>query len=60
MEKKFIKVPVDRFERIMFAVALSESISGVKVTREELMDTINSEGLELTPEQVSELDENFK
>lgn len=59
MDKKFIKVPEDRFERIMFSVNLAEGLSGGKVTREELMETIDKEGIMLTEEQELQVNERF-
>ena len=59
MDKNFMKVPEDRFERIMFSVNLAEGLSGSKVTRKELMDTINKEGITLTEEQEFQVNERF-
>lgn len=59
MDKKFMKVPEDRFERIMFSVNLAENLSGNKVTHQEIMETINKENIALTEEQQSQINEKF-
>lgn len=60
MKKQFMKVPEGRFERIMFSAALAEGISGNKVSKDEIMKTFEKENLELTSEQLTEIDKNFK
>ena len=59
MDKKFIKVPEGRFEKIMFAAVLAETLSGNKTTREQIMKTVNEENLELTEEQIMQLNAEF-
>lgn len=59
MDKKFVKIPEGRFEKIMFAAILAETLSGNKITREEIIKTVNKENLELTEEQVIQLNAEF-
>lgn len=59
MDKKFVRVPEGRFEKIMFSAIFSQSITGNKVTHQEIMETINEEKLVLTAEQLEELNESF-
>lgn len=59
MDKNFMKVPEDRFERIMFSIDLAEGLSGNKATRKELMETIDKEGIILNEEQKLQINERF-
>lgn len=59
MDKKFVKIPEGRFEKIMFAAILAETLSGNKITREEIIKTVNKENLELTEEQLIQLNTEF-
>lgn len=59
MDKKFMKVPEDRFERIMFSIDLAEGLSGNKVTHKEIMETIDKEDIILTEEQKLQINERF-
>lgn len=59
MDKKFVKVPEGRFEKIMFAATLAETLSGNKIAREEIIKTVNKENLELTEEQLIQLNAEF-
>ena len=59
MSKKFVKVPEDRFERIVFSANLAETLSGNKITHNEIMETIKKENITLTENQKEFLKENF-
>lgn len=56
---EFIKIPTERFERIMLTANLSETLSGKKVSHKEIMDLIAEENLVLSDEQQKEIDENY-
>lgn len=43
----------------MFAAVLAETLSGNKTTREEIIKTVNEENLELTEEQIMQLNAEF-
>lgn len=59
MSKVFLKVPSDRIERILFAMALAKGISGNSVNKEEIIQTFKNEGIELNDEIKLNIIKNF-
>lgn len=57
--QEFLKVPTEKFDKIMFSINLSEAISGDKVSHEEVMEVLKEENILLTEEQQREIDENY-
>lgn len=57
--KKFIKVPKDRIERIIFSAKLAENISGSKVSLEEVVRIFEEESIQLTKEQEEMVKKEF-
>ena len=50
MNKVFIKLPNDKLEKLILSISLYESLSDKKITKQEIIDGIDSLGIELTPD----------
>ena len=59
MSKKFIKVPKDEKERILFALSLAESISGRPVSKQEVVKVFNDKDIELDDKIRREIKQRF-
>ena len=59
MSKQFAKVPNDRVEKILMFAEIAENISGKKVTKDEVMERINKDKIELTKEQEQLVNDKF-
>ena len=54
-----MKVPNDRVEKILMFAEIAENISGKKVTKDEVMERINKDKIELTKEQEQLVNDKF-
>lgn len=59
MSKQFVKVPNDRVEKILMFAEIAENISGKKITKDEVMERINKDKIELTKEQEQLVNDKF-
>lgn len=59
MSKQFVKVPNDRVEKILMFAEIAENISGKKVTKEEVMNRIKKDNIELSEGQKQLIDDKF-
>ena len=57
--KKFMKVPKGKFDRLVYSGLIVQSVSGNKVTKEELEKEISKLNLTLDESQKKIIQENF-
>lgn len=57
--KKFMKIPKDKFERLIYSGQLAESLSGRSVTKEELEKEIAKLNLTLNEQQKEVIKKEF-
>ena len=59
MDKKFMSVPKNDFDKIILVANMASETSGKPTTQKEILDSIEKRGLIVTAEQIKYIKENF-